>query len=136
MAGNPVLPDKFFFKIGEVAEITQLEPYVLRYWETEFSIKLTKTKNAQRLYQKKDVQKILDIKKLLYEQKFTIAGAKKRLREESRERMQGLKNQIDFLHSVQTVASDKETLRKIGKEAQEALEILKADSVKFDKVEK
>lgn len=133
MSFETVIPDKFFFKIGEVATLTELEPYVLRYWETEFNIKLTKTKNSQRLYQKKDVQRILEIKKLLYGEKFTIAGAKKRLREIAKENTTGAKKQMSFLSSVKSFASDRETLKKISKEAQEALDILRADSAKFDK---
>ena len=77
--------NKLFYKIGEVAEMTTLEPYVLRYWESEFGIKLTKSKNSQRLYQPKDIELIFRIQKLLYEEKFTIAGAKKRLRERRKE---------------------------------------------------
>lgn len=133
MGVDQVLPDKFFYKIGEVAELTALEPYVLRYWETEFSIKLTKTKNSQRLYQKKDVYRILEIKKLLHDEKFTIAGAKKRLREVAKEKNEGTKNQMNLLSSVKSLASDRETLKKIQKEAQEALEILRADSATFDR---
>jgi DNA-binding transcriptional MerR regulator len=72
---------KLFYKIGEVAEMTGLEPYVLRYWEGEFNLKLTKSKNNQRLYQKKDIDQIHRIKALLYDEKFTIAGAKRKLRE-------------------------------------------------------
>lgn len=133
MAVETILPDKFFYKIGEVAELTSLEPYVLRYWETEFNIKLTKTKNSQRLYQKKDVMRIIEIKKLLYDEKFTIAGAKKRLRELVKEKNEGTKNQMSLLGSVKSFASDRETMRKINKEAVEALEILRADSATFDK---
>jgi DNA-binding transcriptional MerR regulator len=133
MAVEAVLPDKFFYKIGEVSELTALEPYVLRYWESEFNIKLTKTKNAQRLYQKKDVYRILEIKKLLYDEKFTIAGAKKRLREVIKEKNEGTKNQMNLLGSVKSLASDRETLKKIQKEAYEALDILRADSATFDK---
>ena len=133
MSLETILPDKFFFKIGEVADITSLEPYVLRYWESEFNIKLTKTKNSQRLYQKKDVQRIIEIKKLLYDEKFTIAGAKKRLREVSKEKLNGSKKQMDLLGSVKSVASDREILKRISKEASEMLDILKADSAKFDK---
>ena len=133
MSVDTILPDKFFYKIGEVAELTSLEPYVLRYWETEFNIKLTKTKNAQRLYQKKDVLRIMEIKKLLYDEKFTIAGAKKRLREVTKEKNEGTKNQMSLLGSVKSFASDRETMKKIQKEAEEILEILRADSATFDK---
>jgi DNA-binding transcriptional MerR regulator len=74
------LPEKRYFRIGEVCELTQLKPHVLRYWETEFKqIKPHKTKSNQRLYRKKDIETLLLIKTLLYEQKYTIAGAKARL---------------------------------------------------------
>jgi DNA-binding transcriptional MerR regulator len=76
------LPDKQFFKIGEVARITGVKPHVLRYWETEFSsIRPTKTKTGQRLYRRRDVQLLLLVKQLLYQERFTIAGANRRLRE-------------------------------------------------------
>ena len=75
-----LIPDKVFFKIGEVAQITSLRPSVLRYWETEFQIlKPKKSRSGQRLYTKNDLEKIHEIKKLLYSDKLTIAGAKKRL---------------------------------------------------------
>ena len=74
------IPEKLYYKIGEVSEITAIEPYVLRYWESEFKIvNPIRTNSKQRLYRKKDVELILEIKKLLYEEKFTIAGAKKKL---------------------------------------------------------
>ncbi len=76
------IPDKLYFKIGEVSKITGIEPYILRYWESEFKlVKPYRTKSNQRLYRKKDLETILTIKKMLYEQKFTIAGAKKKLKE-------------------------------------------------------
>jgi DNA-binding transcriptional MerR regulator len=76
------LPDKLYFKIGEVSSLTGIEPYILRYWESEFKlIKPYRTKTNQRLYRKKDVEAIIKIKKMLYEQKFTIAGAKKKIKE-------------------------------------------------------
>jgi len=76
------IPDKLYFKIGEVAELTGVKTHVLRYWETEFStFKPTKSRTNQRLYRRKDVEFILRIKDLLYNQGFTIAGAKKKLRE-------------------------------------------------------
>jgi len=76
------IPDKLYFKIGEVSKITGVEPYILRYWESEFKlVKPYRTKSNQRLYRKKDVESILKIKKMLYDQKFTIAGAKKKLKD-------------------------------------------------------
>jgi DNA-binding transcriptional MerR regulator len=76
------IPEKQYFKIGEVSEILDVEPYVLRYWESEFKIlKPTRTRARQRLYHKKDLELLMEIKHLLYDEKFTIAGAKKRLQE-------------------------------------------------------
>ncbi len=76
------IPDKQYFKIGEVAEIAGVEPYVLRYWETEFkAIRPEKTRSNQRLYRRRDVETVLQIKKLLYDEGFRIDGAKRRLRE-------------------------------------------------------
>lgn len=76
------IPDKLYFKIGEVAEIIGVPPYVLRYWETEFEeIVPSKSRTQQRLYRKRDVERILKIKELLYREKFTIEGARKRLKE-------------------------------------------------------
>lgn len=79
-ADKPKIPDKLFFKIGEVAAIAETKPHVLRYWETEFGI-LRPVKNAsgQRVYRRRDVEVVLEIKRLLHEERFTIAGAKKRL---------------------------------------------------------
>ncbi|MCX5812888.1 MAG: MerR family transcriptional regulator [Proteobacteria bacterium] len=72
------IPDRMFYRIKEVCNITGLKPHVLRYWEQEFKdIKPSKSANGQRLYKKKDLNAIFTIKKLLYERKFTIDGAKK-----------------------------------------------------------
>jgi DNA-binding transcriptional MerR regulator len=81
-----MVPNKMAFKIGEVAEITGLKTYVLRYWESEFEA-LNPQKSAfnQRMYSRRDVETVLLIKKLLYEEKFSIAGAKKKLKEVRRE---------------------------------------------------
>jgi len=78
---DPSIPEKLYYKIGEVSQITGVEPYVLRYWESEFKIVTPlRTNSKQRLYRKRDLELILEIKKLLYEEKFTIAGAKKKMR--------------------------------------------------------
>ncbi|MCU1280942.1 MAG: MerR family transcriptional regulator [bacterium] len=83
------IPDKQYFKIGEVAEIAGVEPYVLRYWETEFkSIRPEKTRSNQRLYRRRDVEMVLTIKHLLYDEGFRIDGAKRRLRELAHEEPQ------------------------------------------------
>jgi len=76
------IPDKIYFKIGEVAELTGIKPHVLRYWESEFSIfKPSKSRTRQRLYRRKDIDLVLRLKDLLYNQGYTIAGARKKLRE-------------------------------------------------------
>ncbi|RPH86272.1 MAG: MerR family transcriptional regulator, partial [Desulfobacteraceae bacterium] len=75
-----IIPNKQYFKIGEVSTLTELETYVLRYWETEFkSIRPVRMGSNPRLYRRKDVETILEIKKLLYDEGFTIAGAKKKI---------------------------------------------------------
>jgi len=77
-----ISPERLYYRIGEVSRITGLRPHVLRYWESEFKvIKPYKAGSLQRLYRKKDLDLILKIKGLLYEEGFTIAGAKKRIRD-------------------------------------------------------
>ncbi len=79
------IPDKLFFKIGEVCEIVGVQAHVLRYWETEFSmLQPQKNRSGQRTYRRKDVEMALRIKELLYQEGFTIAGAKRRLAGEGR----------------------------------------------------
>jgi len=80
---EPLLPDgKLYYRIGEVSEITGVKPYVLRYWESEFRwMAPQKSRSRQRLYRKKDIETIRLIRRMLHEEKYTIAGARKRLRE-------------------------------------------------------
>src|SRR3990170_4807257 len=86
------LPDKIYFKIGEVSEIVGVEPYVLRYWETEFELlKPAKAPSKHRLYKKRDVELLLEIKRLLYTEGFTIEGARKKLKEAKKEERQQLR---------------------------------------------
>ena len=80
------IPNKLFFRIGEVCRLLNLEAYVLRFWETEFPmLSPTKGANGRRMYRKKDVEMVLTIKHLLYDRGFTIAGAKKVLTSRKRE---------------------------------------------------
>src|ERR1700740_3705435 len=73
------IPNKLFFKIGEVCEITDTQPYVLRYWESEFpALAPAKNSSGQRIYRRRDIETVLRIKQLLYEEGFTIAGAEKK----------------------------------------------------------
>jgi DNA-binding transcriptional MerR regulator len=82
------LPDKLFFKIGEVAEIVGVRPHVLRYWESEMpALRPMKTRGAHRVYRRRDVELAMLVKRLLQDEGFTISGAKKRLRELNRDRV-------------------------------------------------
>lgn len=89
---NPEIPDKLYFSIGEASRIAGVEPHVLRYWESEFSyLRPGKDKAGRRNYRKKDLEIIFHIKDLLYRQRYSIAGAKRKMREkdEREERAKG-----------------------------------------------
>jgi DNA-binding transcriptional MerR regulator len=80
-----VIPEKIYFRIGEVGALAKVPTYVLRFWETEFAqLRPTKSSTGQRMYRRRDVEFVMQIRKLLYEDGFTIAGARERLREEAR----------------------------------------------------
>jgi DNA-binding transcriptional MerR regulator len=82
---TPDIPDKLYFKIGEVSELLGVEPYVLRYWESEFpGLSPKKSGTGHRLYRRKDVELLLRIKHLLYEKRFTIEGARQSLQSEAK----------------------------------------------------
>ena len=82
MSTRRELPAKLYYRIGEVASIVGVEPHVLRYWETEFrSIRPQKSAKGQRIYSRRDVETLLKVKDLLYAHRFTIAGARRKLRE-------------------------------------------------------
>jgi len=84
-AAEIIIPEKLYFRIGEVARLCRLPAYVLRFWETEFpQLKPIKSNTGQRMYRHKDVESVLRIKKLLYEEGFTIVGARQQLRIESK----------------------------------------------------
>ena len=117
VAGKHVYPDKLYYRIGEVCRITGVKPHVLRYWEQEFKLHPERFGGTQRRYRQEDLETILTIKKLLYEERFTIIGAKKRLQELSRRRRDQLT--MDFLEG-----GYKEVLREVRKELQEIKEAL------------
>lgn len=78
---NVSIPDKSYFRIGEVSRLLGVQPYVIRYWETEFkTVRPIRTRSDQRLYRHKDVEELLTIRQLLYDENFTINGARKQLR--------------------------------------------------------
>lgn len=94
------IPDKLYFRIGEVSKIAGLPTYVLRFWETEFpKIRPKRTSSGQRLYTRKDIELVLKIKKLLYEKKFTIQGARQYLNARTRKKDMPAKQMFKDLHS-------------------------------------
>ncbi len=106
----PRLPDKLYFKIGEVGRIVGVKPYVLRYWETEFNLlKPGKAPSRHRLYKKKDVELLLDIKRLLYSEGYTIEGARKKLKEGKREERQQLRLSLPDSKYKNTLSESKRT---------------------------
>ena len=111
------IPDKLYFRISEVGKLTALEPYVLRYWESEFKlIKPIRTKSRHRLYRRKDLEILFEIKKLLYEDQYTIAGAKKRLEEIAREEKRDLEinsDEKDYKKILHTTLNELKALRKL-----------------------
>lgn len=87
---DPLIPDKIYFRIGEVARICRLPAYVLRFWETEFAqLRPTKSNTGQRMYRRNEVECALRIKQLLYEEGFTIPGARQQLLVERKTKSQG-----------------------------------------------
>ncbi len=75
-----LIPDKLYFRIGEVSRLTETKPYVLRYWETEFpTLRPVKSRSGHRLYRRQDVEMVFRIKRLLYQERFTIDGARQQL---------------------------------------------------------
>ena len=91
VSGEVIIPDKLYFRIGEVSRLCGLPSYVLRFWETEFNqLKPSKSGTGQRMYRKIDVENVLRIKKLLYDQGFTIAGARQQLRAETKRKQSPL----------------------------------------------
>ena len=107
------IPEKKYFKIGEASKIAGLEPHVLRFWESEFrALSPRKDSGNQRLYTRKDIETILNIKKLLYQENFTIAGAKKKI--DGKDRKETVKDEANF----------KEELAAVKKELQEIRELL------------
>lgn len=122
------IPHKLYFRIGEVARIVGVKPYVLRYWESEFAVlRPEKTASGHRLYRRRDVEILLDIKRLLYDEKFTISGAKKRLREVGKEG--GAPLPAESAEQNQAVETDRQrdVLVSIRKDLLDLYKMLNAD---------
>lgn len=118
-----VIPDKLYFRIGEVSKLCRLPAYVLRFWETEFpQLKPTKSSTGQRMYRRRDVENVLVIRRLLYEEGFTIAGAREKLKSETRS------------HKDQVLPFPKqpngERLRRVRQGLQDILQLLSTNSRK------
>ena len=101
---NAIIPNRLFFKIGDVSRITGVKPYVLRYWESEFdNLAPNKSKKNQRVYNQEDVRKVLLIKQLLHKERYSIEGAKKRLKEIKSEKKEIQKNSILNFQELQVL---------------------------------
>ena len=119
-----LLPPQTYFSIREVAQLTQVKPYVIRYWETQFSaLRPARRESGQRKFTQKEVDIILKIKNLLYEKRFTIAGARQFLKRESRRGTAQLK--LD-LGETPAASQTLDFLRTVRKDLEDALKILKS----------
>ncbi len=128
---DPKIPNKLFFKIGEVCELTDTQPYVLRYWESEFPLLApAKNNSGQRIYRRRDIETILRIKSLLYEEGFTIAGAKKRLEQEMKELLSTGKTS-----TPNAAGSDplREKINEIKTELQDLLDFIESGDSQMEK---
>ncbi len=123
------LPRKLFYKIGEVCQLTGTQPYVLRFWESEFpQLAPTKSRSGQRLYRHKDIDLVLQIKKLLYEEGFTISGARKKL---GMPEGQGAIDDLFDRPSRREPAPETSTLQSVEADLQEILGIMDATDRRF-----
>jgi DNA-binding transcriptional MerR regulator len=144
-----IIPDKLFYKIGEVCEHVGVQPHVLRYWESEFPM-LAPQKNraGQRVYRRKDLEIVLRIRELLYDEKFTIAGAKRKLAEELRggsgPRLKVVTPDMDPADAAAPPLADRapgagltpparRSVRRIRRELEALLTMLGADGIKPDR---
>lgn len=132
--GNREIPDKLYFRIGEVAQLCDVPAYVLRFWETEFpQLRPNKGGTGQRLYRRRDVEMALRIKTLLYDQGYTIPGARQVFKSEQKQKepllalgveAAGRVETLDKLDKKDRVGADPARLRKLRREMQELLTLL------------
>ena len=117
--GSSEIPDKLYFRIGEVAKLCSLPAYVLRFWESEFpQLKPHKGGTGQRLYRRRDVEAVLHIKKLLYDEGYTIPGARQALNDEQRQKT----SQLPLIDTGSTVSTQK--LRRLRNDLNDLLKHL------------
>jgi DNA-binding transcriptional MerR regulator len=114
----PEIPDKFYFKIGEVSSLLGVKPYVVRFWETEFDLAPAKNRSRHRVYKKHEVQTLLEIRRLLYDERFTIEGAQKKLKER-------MKNKSKQLGLNLEEKKQKAVLQKVKKDLEKIREMLR-----------
>ena len=118
------IPDKLYFRIGEVARLCSVAPYVLRFWESEFNqLKPNKSGTGQRLYRRRDVEMALRVKRLLYDEGYTIAGARQAIQAESRSKRSG-QPELPLPQQQQQVQRTEARLHKVRKELREILGML------------
>jgi DNA-binding transcriptional MerR regulator len=123
-AQKPEIPDKLYFRIGEVARLCSVAPYVLRFWETEFTqLKPNKSGTGQRLYRRRDVEMALRVKRLLYDEGYTIAGARQAIQAETRSKRNGGQPELP-LPQQQATQQSEARLHKVRKELREILSVL------------
>src|SRR5438270_13913417 len=121
VSGEVVIPDKLYFRIGEVSRLCGLPSYVLRFWETEFpQLKPTKSGTGQRMYRRRDVENLLLVKKLLYEEGYTIAGARDKLKQDSKP-----KKAQSALPFAVPAAPNQGELKRVRHELRELLQMLR-----------
>jgi DNA-binding transcriptional MerR regulator len=131
---NSPIPDKLYFRIGEVAKLCDVEAYVLRFWETEFpQLKPNKSGTGQRLYRKRDVELALRIKQLLHSEGYTIAGARQVFSAESKEPHKTAQTELPLKRGREDAAEAR--LKKLRAELREILGILSAPPVKRERSE-
>jgi len=124
-ASNQDQPSKLYYAISEVAKITGVKAHVLRYWESEFpTLRPRKTRNGSRRYRQKDIDEIQTIKKLLYEDGFKIAGARKARREQRRAGTKPAANAPQMALGLDQLA-DRERLELVRQELTEVVEMLR-----------
>jgi DNA-binding transcriptional MerR regulator len=125
MLEMPPIPEKEYFTIGEVSRIAQVPAYVLRYWESEFSVlRPPRRDSGQRKYMKKDIETIFQVKDLLYSKKFTIAGAKKFITGDRRKKEDGFALQVEMGPQAAIPEIDTAMLGEIKNELQDILKML------------
>src|SRR5205085_379481 len=124
---TPQIPDRLYFRIGDVSELLDVEPYVLRFWETEFPmLQPKKGRTGHREYKRKDVELLLEIKRLLYDEGFTITGARKALKDKTRSnRRKNASGGSSQMALIPPPPRARPGLEKVKKELQEIVAILK-----------